>query len=491
MVNLKDIATKGLIEKRLLRFLNENSKVVKINAQDLITSNRFDICFKLAYLDMKQKNSDFAKEIYASHIKAFGLGEYTEPEKPNKKNLDSFINEFEKIYKNMEEYGFDYNTSIIPISKDGSILNGSHRVACAIKLGIDVICVQLDVHPSEYDFNFFKKRLVPWELLLISVESLQQYKPNIHTAIVWPIAQAKVLEILKNNINKIYIHESYNMNIKEGAGLIRQVYQGENWLGTSYNNYEGAYNKASFCWGEKTNQLDMVIFEREEDILRLKEKIRAELGLGKHCIHISDYNDDSAMIWRSLLNNNFHVFLKKETFLKSVNKDHELKMLQKELEKMQITHESYCIVGSMMLQIFGLREARDIDLMVDINSLSNIIENKIFDVDNSKLELINLSSQMVVYNPKNYFWYNNIKVLSIENLYYFKLERYKLTQDKKDKIDIEMIEYTLGSRPTIDVNILYGKIFVAKEKYKRKFKKNLKIFLSKVGLFEFVKKMLR
>ncbi|WP_180179676.1 hypothetical protein [Acinetobacter sp. YH12041] len=491
MVNLSDIANKGLIEKRLVKHLNKDSIVFKINAKELITPNRFDICFKLSYLDMKERNLEFAKEIYSSHIEAFGLGEYSEPEKPNKKDLDTFLNEFELIYTKMKDYGFDDTDSVIPIAKDGSILNGSHRVACAIKLGIDVVCVKLDVIPSNYDFNFFKKRLVSWGLMLSSVEALQRYKSNIHTAIIWPVAKNKALEVFKNNISKIYLHESYDLNVKEGAGLIRQVYQGEKWLGSAYNNYEGAANKASFCWGEKSNQLDMIIFEIQDNIIEMKEKIREQIGIGKHCIHISDYENDSAMIWRSLLNKNFHTFLKNEIFLKSINKDNKLKILQQELKEMKILPESFCIVGSMTLELFGLRESRDIDLLIDSNCTCNIGENKIFDVDNFKFDLIGLSNMLIIYNPIYHFWYNDVKFLSIDVLYSYKAERYSLTQDFKDKADIEMIEHALDDSSSIDINFIYGKLFIAKEKYKRKFKKNLKIFLSKIGLLELVKRILR
>ena len=52
------------------------------NSQDshnLLNSSRFDLAFKLLYLDLYIKCPDLAENIYKDHIRAFSLGKFIEP----------------------------------------------------------------------------------------------------------------------------------------------------------------------------------------------------------------------------------------------------------------------------------------------------------------------------------------------------------------------------------------------------------------------------
>ena len=105
---------------------------------------------------MKGKGVGFSKEFYQKHIGALSLGKFTEPGNEKKNSIENFIKEFDKTFENIQTNGFDEQRTLIPLSKNGSIANGSHRVASAIFLDKDVKSVKIDI-----------KFLLPFQLIFI------------------------------------------------------------------------------------------------------------------------------------------------------------------------------------------------------------------------------------------------------------------------------------------------------------------------------------
>ena len=57
-----------------------------------------------------------------------------------KRNIGDYLTSAEDLYLSMRRFGFDPDHSV-PIDPAGELLNGSHRVACALALGIEEIPV--------------------------------------------------------------------------------------------------------------------------------------------------------------------------------------------------------------------------------------------------------------------------------------------------------------------------------------------------------------
>jgi hypothetical protein len=57
-----------------------------------------------------------------------------------KRNIDDYLASAVWLFQSMGNDGFDTEHAI-PIDPDGELLNGSHRVACALALGIEEIPV--------------------------------------------------------------------------------------------------------------------------------------------------------------------------------------------------------------------------------------------------------------------------------------------------------------------------------------------------------------
>lgn len=65
-----------------------------------------------------------------------------------KRSVDHFVSSAKALYGAMVHEGFDPRFAV-PIDPDGELLNGSHRVACALALGIAEIPVE---HRPNYVF---------------------------------------------------------------------------------------------------------------------------------------------------------------------------------------------------------------------------------------------------------------------------------------------------------------------------------------------------
>jgi hypothetical protein len=271
----------------------DNYEIITKNAKDLLTFTRFDLAFKLFYLDIKYKNKKLAKEVYIEHIRAFSLGQFIEPGNEEKYGIDKFIDEFDKTFKSIKENGFDKNQTLIPLSKNSSIANGAHRIASAIYLDKKVDCVQIDSCDHIYNYEFFYKRNVSENILDMIANKYIEYANNVYIAFLWPIGIQKdkeAKEIFKN----IVYENKIKLNHNGAHNLLSQIYYGEKWLGCIENNFSGANAKLIECF-KTFDEFSIIAFESNnlDEVLKIKEDIRDLFGVGKHSIHITDTKEES------------------------------------------------------------------------------------------------------------------------------------------------------------------------------------------------------
>ena len=71
-----------------------------ILASELLIGARFDLAFKLLYLDLKTNCFSYASRVYSDHIRAFTLGRYVEPGNAKKDGVDVYMDVFNSLYEN-------------------------------------------------------------------------------------------------------------------------------------------------------------------------------------------------------------------------------------------------------------------------------------------------------------------------------------------------------------------------------------------------------
>lgn len=137
----------------LKTFLNfgEVQTIYKVNPLELLSPINYDIFIKYVYF--KNTENHTAKKMYLKHIKIFN--NYQEPD-GSKNNKKDFLNGCTHLLNN-----YDSTSTIIPISKQGIIIDGAHRTALSIFKNTNILCTDFDTFDLYFDFTYFAKRGFP------------------------------------------------------------------------------------------------------------------------------------------------------------------------------------------------------------------------------------------------------------------------------------------------------------------------------------------
>ena len=122
---------------------------------NLVSQYRYDVFIKYYYVQAYiTKNSfDFAKKVYLNHIKSFN--NFMEPD-GRKNNPNDFIKNFNNLIDSVKKEGVD--KTIIPISKNGEIIDGAHRLSIALYLNLKIHFAIFDLLDVNYGKDFFINR---------------------------------------------------------------------------------------------------------------------------------------------------------------------------------------------------------------------------------------------------------------------------------------------------------------------------------------------
>lgn len=157
---------KSIEHKQLNKYLNNDYifsllpkrnkiRIFESNPINLISKYRYDVFIKYYYVQayITQKNYNLAKEIYLKHIKSFN--NFTEPD-GRKNTPNDFLENFNNLINDVKNNGI--TKTIIPISKNGEIIDGAHRLAIALYLNLKIQFAIFDLLDANYSKEFFLKR---------------------------------------------------------------------------------------------------------------------------------------------------------------------------------------------------------------------------------------------------------------------------------------------------------------------------------------------
>lgn len=402
---------------------------------------RFDLLAKFIYIKFKEKKikDQFHIELYREHIRTFNNFK----EIDNDKNSENdFLLAFDNLIKNMKEQGYNDNFPI-PLGKNKILENGAHRLMVSLFLKIQPkFFIKGTNVPDFYNYSFFIKREnFPLSIRYSDFMALECIKinPNLRSMIIYPNStNQKNIKFIKNIINKygiIYYEKSVKLNDNGLNNLIIEQYRGEDWIGGMFPSF-GQGGKYERCKGNGNTHIILFYIEdiNLEKLTSLKEECRKYIRLGKHSLHISDYQKDTFRISSSLLNENSLFYLNNGTCNFS-NKSKDL--LIKYFEKIN-NDEDYCITSSFVMELFNIRYAKDLDFIHKDNINLNI-EN-ISPHGEEWLKYYPKNKEEILYNPDNHFYFNGHKIISISLVQEMKNNRNEI----KDIKDVQLIKKFLN-----------------------------------------------
>ena len=122
---------------------------------NLVSQYRYDVFIKYYYVQayITKSNFNFAKKVYLNHIKSFN--NFVEPD-GRKINPNDFIKNFNDLIDSVKKEGID--KTIIPITPNGEIIDGAHRLSVALYLNLKIHFAIFDLLDANYGKDFFINR---------------------------------------------------------------------------------------------------------------------------------------------------------------------------------------------------------------------------------------------------------------------------------------------------------------------------------------------
>lgn len=469
-----------LIEPHFEKDLDKDIYDVKtIDAKRCLTHTRFDLAFKLLYLELVYKDVKFAKDVYEEHIRAFSLGKFIEPGNKNKSSLEHFLKDFHEIFDDIKDNGFDDSRTLIPLSSNGAIANGAHRVASAVYLDKNVDCIHINSYDHVYDYKFFYSRNVPRHILDVAASTFVKYVDNLYIAFIWPRAKGHDKEIEECVPNIVYRKE-IKLNSNGAHNLLSQIYYGESWLGSVEDSFKGAKGKLVECF-KNSDPVRIIAFQAGNlaEVLKIKENVRNIFNIGKHSIHVTDTKEEALRVAKVVFNENSIHFLNHANPNKYVTTHGKITQFKEFLLKNEVDMEDVVLDSGSVLSVYGIRESKDIDYFVNDNDKVSFYDQEC-DCHDEELVYHGVKKAELIYNPDNYFYFNDLKFVSFDQVYAMKKKR----AGEKDSNDCKMME------ALIENNVM--------KKFFAKFKQNFYYMkvrfvvgcintLKKIGLYDAVR----
>jgi hypothetical protein len=428
--NLK-IDIQSRIEPFIYERIEDDEELKISKGVPVLTHNRFDVAFKLAYLQgLALESPALFENLYATHIGAITEGSFSEPGNQMKTSLKNYFSEFSTIYNDIRMTGFNGDKSLIPLARDGSLLNGAHRASCCIALGRKASFLETELTPVQYTYNVFRQRGVPRDCLDIASRVFLQYAENCYVVLLWPSIYEGSQEVEKL-IKRLVYKKEISLTPKGAHNLICEAYADEPWLGELDEGFPGAFGKLEPCFAN-ANPLQIFIVQAENltEILELKQSIRNLFSLGKHSVHITDSQEEARRLSELLLSEAGLHFLNYGN-PNSYNFRKKLSSFESAVEQVGSDASEYVLDSGMVLECYGLRKADDIDyIATDPISLGDDFHDH-----SDTLKYHAESSWQLVNNPKFYFVFKGIKFIALSQVLRMKLNR----GESKDLKDVKLI----------------------------------------------------
>jgi hypothetical protein len=415
---------------------DKDFNIEEVDPLTLLSANRFDLAAKLTYLRLKDKisPSGFGQEVYVEHLKV--MNGLLEADSSQKLGAAEFIDSFDRVYESIDSNGYDSNYPL-PLSTGAHILDGAHRLAAALFLKKKVKVVEVDLPTLNLNYEFFRDRGLSEVFLDEMALEYLKYKSNLFIVLVWPTAGKENVQsiegILKGAGDIVYKKE---IKLKRNGAvlLVKEAYSDESWVGDVSDGFQGAKNKAGWCFSKK-GPLNAYLFESTTNLVELKEKIRGLIGEGKHAVHITDTIEETTMLSNLLFNKNAVHWLN-NALIRDFKWFQELLSTYQQFLKGQILpEEEFCLDGSAVLAAYGIREPRDLDF---VHTGVDVIESGFKEIGdhNQDLEWHPCTKSELLHDPRCYFYFSGFKMVSLEVI----REQKKSRNEQKDIEDLSLID---------------------------------------------------
>lgn len=486
--------------------LDQNCEEEIVEARSLLGGARFDLYAILLYIDHyvhAVQDLTFAKSVYKERTCAITGYKFAEDGNPNKQSFEDYITTLNALIDDFHNDIFDESKSLIPVDKDYVLVDGAHRVACAAYFGRKIRILRFpDLNITHMSSSVLSKNLLPASVCdTIALEACK-WHDNLFMLFLWPKSfcdmgiHSQAIELIYGKTSVVYEKETV-LTYQAIRNLMIQIYGHMDWVGTVDNDFASTYAKADEVW-EQSGKCRILLVQAPstEYVLETKKQIRDLFNIGLASMHSTDNMRETLIAANALLNANSVHFLSNAQPCKFKKSYKLFETFKTRIEEYSLHKESFIIDSSMILAMFGLRQADDLDYYVIKDAsyktefgegISNIEEH-----DEHQKAFYNCPIEDLVYNVSNYFVFNEIKFVSLEKLLEFKNNRFKQHHDAKDAADIKIITYLLNehsNKRAIRSEMRRASYIRRKRVLLREYKNMRNSILQRLGIYEFLKSL--
>ena len=420
-----------------------NNSIQTVPARQLMLPLRFDLMAKYKYVEFRERGYDmhFVRDLYLRHIEAFSGGSFREPGSETKVSAEAYISEFDALIDSVRQNGYDTSLGRIPVNEKNVIGDGAHRVAVCAYFGLDVP-IEKDDFDIRYDYQFFKDMyLSDSDTDYIATEYLENSGKDAHVLCLWPSAfkypdkleQARKLIDPDIVVYKKTIPLTYN-GMKN---FMIQTYVDFEWAGTPENHFKGIYGKLDPCYAKGFPVEAYILQCSDEEIIDLKSRIRNVIGIENHSCHSSDNRKDALLMAHLLFNENSVQMLNSMDVSSCSELLANILRFRDQVRISGIDPYSVIIDSSSVMGVYGIRKTEDLDYISWDNT-----DIAPFDNHEDYLTYYGISRTDLLYNPSNYSYLFDVKIITLSLLKQMKSNR----KEKKDIEDVLLIDNYLSSK---------------------------------------------
>lgn len=447
--------------------IEDNCVQETINARALLGGQRFDLYAIMLYIDHYVKGLDmaYAREVYKERTRAITGYIYHEDGNKNKRSFNDYVVVLEKLIENFKHGNYESGRTLVPVSNDYVLIDGAHRTCCAAYFNKEIEVLRfLDHKGAQVSDEWLKNHLIPEAVLdKMALEAIK-WHDNLFMFIFWPksflfpdfLIRAK--EIICNKTKKVYSSKKV-MPYLAIRNLMIQVYGHMDWVGSINNDFRSTYKKADEVW-DNNAQCMFIIVEASScnEIISIKKEIRDLFGIGLASVHSTDNICETRIAANAVFNNNSLHFIMHAKPTKYKKSYQLVEKFKKAINGINSDKDLYIIDTSMVMAMYGLRPARDLDYYT-LDRQNSIAQPYIEEHDNLQKSYYNDTIDNLMLIPENHFVFNEIKFVSLKKLLEFKNNRFKANCDNKDKNDIILIEHVLN-KSNDRWNMIYYRITI-------------------------------
>ena len=149
-------------------------------------------------------------------------------------------------------------------------MDGAHRIACAMLNNHSVSFAEdVEARSPNYGFDWFCENNFSFNGYVIN--RLLDEVPTLRLAIVWPSTEMQ--SEITNRLPLKYLVKNVASIGEIPHKTVVNAYLGESWLGSSSDEYAGAYDKVDCCF-KTPNPVQVLLFDAtHQDVFSLKESL--------------------------------------------------------------------------------------------------------------------------------------------------------------------------------------------------------------------------